>query len=171
IVARMEAQKRIDLSLNIANKLIQKHKNIFFLYFGDGPLEYEMSTLAYKLGINKNVKFMGFVPNVKYYIKYFDVILFTSDWEGLPLALWEAMASGTPIVSTDVGGINEIIGKENCGIIFPQNSVQEGTISIEKVLFHNELKKKLSQNALLAMESKYSLPSFIKTMESFYNEI
>ena len=115
IIARIEVQKRIDVSLEIAKRIFQNHKNVFFLYFGDGPLENEMKTLADEMGLNKSVKFMGFIPDIKDYIKYFDLLLFTSDWEGLPLTLWESMAAGIPIVSTDVGGIREIVGKEKCG--------------------------------------------------------
>lgn len=171
IVARLEVQKRIDVSLEIAKIFFQNHKSVYFLYFGDGPLENEMKALADKMGINNNVKFMGYIPNIKYYIKYFDVLLFTSDWEGLPLTLWESMAAGVPIVSTDVGGIREIIEKEKCGLIFSKNALSEGAAAIEKVVLDKELKNRLGKNGLEAVKNKYNISSFIKSIEKIYDSI
>jgi glycosyltransferase involved in cell wall biosynthesis len=170
IVARIEIQKRIDLSLEIAKFLVQKHKNLFFVLFGDGPLENEMQSLANSLGLENNVKFFGYIPNVKSYIKFFDVLLFTSDWEGLPLTIWETMAAGIPIVSTDVGGVKEIIEQEKCGIIYPINSIEGGGNALEKILFNSELKKSMGLNGKAAVKNKYNVGSFIKSMESIYNE-
>ena len=72
------------------------------------------------MNLNQNVKMLGYIPNAKLYIKYFDLLLFTSDWEGLPLSVWEAMAAKVPIVSTDVGGVKEILEKEKCGLTYPR---------------------------------------------------
>jgi len=171
IIARLEVQKRIDVSLEITKRVFLNHKNIFFLYFGDGPLENEMKTLADELDIGESVKFMGFIPDIKDYIKYFDLLLFTSDWEGLPLTLWESMAAGVPIVSTDVGGIREIIEKEKCGLIFSKNSISEGAAAIEKLILDKELRNCLGKNGLEAVRNKYNISSFIKSVEAIYDSI
>ncbi len=52
------------------------------------------------------------------YYNYFDVVLFTSDWEGMPLTMWEAMANGVPVVAPDIGGFSEILVENNCGFIY-----------------------------------------------------
>ena len=130
-----------------------------------------MKEEAQLLGLDKNVEFIGYVPGVKAYIKFFDILLFTSEWEGLPLSLWESMANGVPIALTDVGGIKEIVDKEKCGIIFPQSSINEGAAAIEKFIIDTELKNKLGRNGLDAIKSKYTLSAFIKTMEKIYLNI
>jgi len=96
--------------------------------------------------------------------------LFTSDWEGLPLTIWETMAAGIPIVSTDVGGVKEIIEQEKCGIIYPMNSIEGGINALEKIIFNSELKKSMGLNGKNAVKNKYNVGSFIKSMVSIYNE-
>ena len=171
IIARIEIQKRIDISLNIAKTIVNKFPQTYFIYFGDGPDQYKMENRAQSLGLSKNVEFMGYVPGAKAYIKFFDVLLFTSEWEGLPLSLWEAMANGVPIASTDVGGIKEIVEGEKCGIIFTKSSIYEGAAAIEKFIFDKELKNNLGKNGLEAIRNKYTLSAFIKRMESIYLDI
>ena len=58
------------------------------------------------------------MEDVENYYKYFDLVLFTSDWEGMPLTMWEAMANSVPIVAPDVGGFKEILEENKCGLIY-----------------------------------------------------
>ena len=171
IIARIEIQKRIDVSLNIAKTVVNKFPKTFFIYFGDGPDLYNMKKKIQALGLGKNVEFMDYIPGAKAYIKFFDILLFTSDWEGLPLSLWEAMANGVPIASTDVGGIKEIVEGEKCGIIFPKSSINEGAAVIEEFILNKELKNNLGKNGFEAIRNKYTLSAFIKTMETIYLDI
>ncbi len=171
IIARIEIQKRIDISLNIAKTVVSKFPKTFFIYFGDGPDLYNMKKKIQALGLGKNVEFMDYIPGAKAYIKFFDILLFTSDWEGLPLSLWEAMANGVPIASTDVGGIKEIVEGEKCGIIFPKSSINEGAAVIEEFILNKELKSNLGKNGFEAIRNKYTLSAFIKTMETIYLDI
>ncbi|GAB6283794.1 MAG: hypothetical protein STSR0008_26320 [Ignavibacterium sp.] len=72
-----------------------------------------MQNYAKQIQVSNNVLFLDYVENIGNYLELFQIILFTSDYEELPLTIWEAMDTGVPIVSTDVGGIKEIIENEN----------------------------------------------------------
>lgn len=171
IVARHEIEKRIDISLNLLKRLTEDNINVFFVYFGDGPLEEEMKLLAQKLSVNKNCKFYGYVKNAPLYFDYFDAILFTSDWEGFPLTIWESMASGVPIISTDVGGIKEIIEKEKCGVTYPKGDINSAAKIIEYLIKKPEVLKEMGNNGKVAIKTKYSIQNFISFFENLYTNI
>lgn len=171
IVARIERQKRIDKSLEILLRLLEQRQSVFFVYFGDGPLEEEMKNLAIRLEIERYCKFYGFVENASHFMKYFDLMIITSDWEGFPLAIWEAMSNGIPILSSDVGGIKEIIETENCGIIFNKNELSLATKKIVDLIENPERLRALGLNGKVAIKTKYSIENFTKSIEKFYTEL
>jgi len=171
IVARIEIQKRIDISLNLLKRLAAKNPNVFFVYFGDGPLEEEMKLLAQRLSVNRNCKFYGYVKDAPIYFNYFDAILFTSDWEGFPLTIWESMASGLPIISTDVGGLKEIIEKEKCGVTCPKGDIYSAAKNIEYLIKKPEVLKEMGNNGKVAIKTKYSIQDFKFFFENLYTNI
>lgn len=171
VVARIEIQKRIDYALNVLKELKRLKKKVFFVFFGDGPLEKEVIQLSNELGVMDCLKFFGYVESAKDYIKYFDTLLFTSDWEGFPLTIWEAMAAGIPIISTDVGGIKEILEKEKCGLIYPKGDSDKAIKSIIELMNNNNYGKKLGENGKKAIEMKYNRDQFISFFDALYSNL
>ncbi|MHB1686879.1 MAG: glycosyltransferase [Ignavibacteriaceae bacterium] len=171
IIARLDIQKRIDIALEIAKIIIDINRNVYFIFAGDGTLESEMKGLANSLGIEQNINFIGYVPNIKNYIKNFDMLLFTSDWEGLPLTLWEAMAAGVPVVSTDVGGIREIVEKENCGLVFPKGDIEKGVENILDLLSDKTKRLQMGINGKAAVKEKYNTGKFADFFNSLYSDL
>lgn len=171
IIARLGIEKRIDISLLILKKLIDKGYSVFFAFFGEGPLENEMKILSQNLGVNNSCKFFGFVEQASNYLKYLDTILFTSDWEGLPLTYWEAMANSIPIISTDVGGAREILIENNCGLVYPKGNIYEGGKAIIRLMEDETLRLLLGQNGKNAIQTKYSVKSFKSFFENLYNDL
>ncbi len=171
IIARFNFEKRIDIALRIIRNVIDYNPNVVLFLFGDGPLEYEMKKLANNLNINSKTFFHGFIPNVKNYIKYFDLILFTSDREGLPLTLWESMAAGVPVVSTDVGGIKEILEGENCGIVFPQGNIDYGAKRIMELLNDVILRHQMGENGKKAISVNYNINKFRDFFNNLYLDL
>ncbi len=171
IVARLDFEKRIDIALMILHQLKIRNLKIYFLFFGDGPLEKDMIKIANQLNIMDMLEFLGYVKNAKTCYKLFDVLLLTSDSEGFPLSIWEAMASGVPIVATDVGGVKEIIESENCGFIFPRGDVASAVEIILKLADNILLRKKLGQNGKNAIQTKYNKHQFIHFFENLYSDL
>ena len=119
------------------------------------------------MNLTENISMMGYVPNVKLYIKYFDLLLFTSDWEGLPLSIWEAMAVKVPVVSTDVGGIKEILESEDCGIIYPRGDIDKGVKAIMELLLDSKRRETMGENGYNAIKSKYNSEG----LADFFNDL
>ena len=171
IIARLEIQKRIDHALDICKALLNRNQNVFFIFMGDGPLENSSKEYANKLGISSNISFLGYVNNARNYIKYLDTLLFTSDWEGLPLTIWEAMYNKVPIISTDVGGNKEIIDGEKCGFVFARGDIYSAVNYIQKLISDPALKNKLGENGIDALNRKYSYNNFRLFFENLYDKL
>lgn len=171
VVARLEIQKRIDRMLMLAKMLLEETESVYFIVFGDGPLEHEMIDLTRQMNLEKNVTFLGYTKNVINYYKYFDLLLLTSDWEGFPLTIWEAMYNRIPIVSTDVGGIREVIEGESCGYIFNKNHVEEGKDLVVNLIKNDNLREDFGNNGRKAIIEKYNEANFTKFFEQLYTDL
>ncbi|MGE5798574.1 MAG: glycosyltransferase [Ignavibacteria bacterium] len=171
VVGRLERQKRIDRALMLISKMKSEGANIHLLIFGDGRLKAKLKRLASNLGTADSVSFFDFVPNVESYFKYFDILLFTSEFEGLPLTVWEAMANEIPIVAPDVGGFKEIIEENNCGLIFEPENLADAKEKLTVLLRDQGLRKKLAENGKAAVENKYNAKNLIRVIEEIYNSL
>lgn len=169
-VGRLEIDKRVDRALTITKSLINQKINAHLLIFGDGSLKDGLNNLAQQYKFNDSVDFLGFVKNVVNYFKYFDLILFTSDWEGMPFTMWEAMVNEVPVVAPDVGGFREILEENNCGLIYKPGNIQEAEDKIKVLLEDEELRKTFGKNGKTAIERKYSESNFILQIEKVYQD-
>ena len=168
IIARIDIQKRIDIALEIAKEITKIRNDVCLVILGDGALEKEIAKKIEVMNLNQNVKMMGYIPNAKLYIKYFDLLLYTSDWEGLPLSVWEAMAAKVPIVSTDVGGVKEILEKEKCGLTYPKRNVEQGVKTILELLSDEKKREVMGEKGYNAIKQKYNSKAFADFFNNLY---
>jgi glycosyltransferase involved in cell wall biosynthesis len=168
IVSRLEIQKRVDRAVEIARSLILKKMNIHLLIFGDGELEQNLQSLVNNFKLTESIQFLGYVENLFNYYKLFDIILFTSEWEGMPLAMWEALVNKVPVVAPDVGGFKEILEENNCGLIYKPADLNDAEEKILKIINDEQFKKYLGENGKIAVEKKYNEKKFITEIERVY---
>ena len=116
-IAVFRKQKRLDRWLSIAKNLAGRDPRIQFLLVGDGPLRDELEGLTHRLEISHRCRFVGLHSEIRPYLAEMDVFLMTSEFEGLPVAMLEAMACGVPVVATSVGGIPEVITGDSQGLV------------------------------------------------------
>ena len=167
-VGRLDLDKRIDRAINILKQV--RHKNTHLLVFGDGELESDLRELVKNLNLTEHIDLLGYVAGVNNYYKLFDIVLFTSDWEGMPLTMWEAMANKVPVLAPDVGGFKEILEENNCGIIYKPGNVNDAAEKLISLLEDHLLRIKLGNNGMTAIREKYNEENFIKQIENVYSE-
>lgn len=109
-VGRLAAQKAHDRFLDAAAIVLQSRPSTTFLVVGDGRLRNDLREQAAALGISHAVRFTGSRGDARELIARADLLVFSSNWEGLSIAALEALAAGTPVVSTDVAGMRELLG-------------------------------------------------------------
>ena len=85
-----------------------QHPDARFRLVGDGPRRYELEALSHRLGLMNRVEFLGARPDARAIIAASDLLVFSSEWEGLSIAALEALAAGVPVVSTPVEGMRVI---------------------------------------------------------------
>jgi glycosyltransferase involved in cell wall biosynthesis len=123
-VGRLGSRKNVDLALRgIATLIRQYGKNVEFLIAGTGRHEQRLREIAVSQGINNQVNFLGHVSDGKLPLLYSsaDIFALTSNYEGFGLVLLEAMACGTPVIGTDVGGISTVIDHGRTGVLIKPN--------------------------------------------------
>ena len=118
---RLTPQKNQALLIDTVEKIVKEHPDVSLTVLGDGQLRNQLEEQVKKLSLNNSVRFMGNVSNVENYFSESDIFVLSSDYEGLPLVILEAMAAGLPIVSTNVGGIKDIV-TDNGVLVAPNDS-------------------------------------------------
>ena len=166
MAGRLNRQKRYDRALEAA-AILQGRGCDFELHIaGDGELLPEMKEMAATLGIAEKIKFLGFRKPAYADMAAGDVFLNSSEAEGYPLTLCEALCLGLPVVATDVSGAREILGENEYGIVVPQSP--EAIAEALMTLYGNPTElKRLEAQALLRSES-FDIPG---TMGKIYSTI
>lgn len=119
-VARLEPQKNQELLIDAFNLVSKKHQDIVLKIYGEGSLKNKLQNKIDELGLKDKVLLMGAKQDVLEWIKESYCFVLTSDFEGLPNSLIEAMCMGIPCISTDCspGGARQLLG-DNRGLIVP----------------------------------------------------
>ena len=125
LVGRLVGVKRADLFLATAASLRRSHPHTpwHFHLIGDGPLAGSMKELANGLSLGSSVTFHGHRSDVVSCISSLDLLVLTSDHEGLPMVALEALAVGTPVIAHAVGGLVELLrGAGSCALVADQDA-------------------------------------------------
>ncbi|WP_239060202.1 glycosyltransferase [Aliivibrio fischeri] len=137
---------------------------------GVGELSGELEILAKELGIIDYIHFLGLQNDVEKWLSAADFYLMSSAWEGLPLAIAEAMSSKCFIISTDCGGVKEMLGGDGL-LVPPKNHTSFGQAMIDALNFTPEFISSCKMNARNSAVFKYSLPSIATKWLILYNDI
>lgn len=127
-------EKRPSWAIQVAQEL----PSIELLMAGGGPLRPELEQQVAKAGIGSRVKFLGSLSDPKPFLDAIDVLLLTSETEGVPGVILEAAMVGLPVVATDVGGVGEIITEMGAGIAVPVDDRAALVSGLIKVLRYPE---------------------------------
>lgn len=134
IVGRLVPVKRVDLFLETVAQLNREGIPCTGRVIGTGPMEHSLKQLAHDLGIAERIDFTGFLDPVSEALSGVDVLLMTSDHEGLPMTLLEALSLEIPIVAHNTGGIPEVLDDGRCGWLVGEHSAQGYASSVREAL-------------------------------------
>jgi glycosyltransferase EpsD len=169
-VAELNYNKHQDLLIEAVNVLKNKIPNVKLLLVGIGSLKQQYEKQARKLGLEGNVEFLGYRTDISNLLKLSDIAVSSSRREGLPVNVMEAMATGLPLVVTDVRGNRDLVLNGENGYVVGVEDVEMVTSSIESLYKSQELRKKFG-GVNLELINIYSLESIMKKMEEIYCNI
>lgn len=169
-VGTLNGRKGQELILETVSQLKdQINKKIIFYIIGGGPKYEDFYNNVIKLKLEDIIKVLGARSDISSLLSKSDIFILPSFDEGLPMAIIEAMRAGLPIISTNVGGIPEMITNDKEGFLI-NPSVEDIKKIILKII-NNEIDlKKLSSNSRKTYEEKFSLESMIKKYIEVINE-
>lgn len=170
-VAVFRFQKRLIEWLQVFKEIATKNPNVYGIIVGAGPLEEEIKAELLRLKLEKNVLFPGLKTDVKPYFSAMDIFMMSSSFEGLPIALLEAMSMECAIVSTNAGGIKEVIRDKQDGLICKVEEWEKLT-DLCQILIDDPAK--LQDFKIAARErsmNSFSLKRMVDELEVIYSEL
>jgi glycosyltransferase involved in cell wall biosynthesis len=163
--------KNLKVFLEAAAKFLERNPLAVFLIAGTGPLEGSLRELADSLGIADSVRFLGHLSDRVELYQALDVLLITSDSEGTPMTLLEAMSCGLPVVSSAVGGIPEVCTHEKDALLVTRRDVQGFVSALERLLGEDGLARKLGENARATILEGYEIRGLVRSIEALYESV
>lgn len=167
-IAVFRFQKRLDVWMQLAAVISKRFENIHFIIVGDGPLMDVLVKKRKDLGLETNIHLPGLRTEVRPFLATFDIYMMTSIFEGLPVALLEAMAMNCPIVSTDAGGIKEVVRHEIDGLLCPTDTPNQLVEFADKLLRDRELRLRFGERARERIVTMFSMNQMIEQLEATY---
>lgn len=157
-IGRLDLQKRQKLLIDYFNAIHNKYPEWRLRIVGKGPLEDQLKKYVQTLGLEHKIIFEGLVSNIPDFIQSFSIFCLTSDYEGFPNALLEAMGAGLAIISFDcLSGPMEMTANGECGIIVNQNDHDGYINSLCLLMGHESLRRSLGNLAKERVERMYQI--------------
>jgi glycosyltransferase involved in cell wall biosynthesis len=169
-VGRLSAQKAHDVLLDAAVRVLPSRPSAWVLIAGDGDRMPALRAQAEALGIASRVVFAGHRADVPSVLGAIDVFCISSDYEGTPLALFEAMAAGKAIVSTAVDGCREVLEDGATGLLVPPRDADALGAALGRVADDGDLRARLSGMARKASR-RYDIGECVRQMQALYDDV
>lgn len=172
-VTRLAGRKGVDKMLQSFKMVLRSVPDARHVIVGVGPQEAKLKRMARDLGISDKVHFLGKLPFGDLEKAYASADLFAwhSHWEGLGLVVSESLASGTPVISTAVGGAAEMIDFGKTGYYVPVGDVKASAKYISKVLKDDELRASMGRLGRQQMEKDWSWQVITKRYDELYGKL
>lgn len=155
----------------LKNKHNEKINNVKLLIVGDGPLKKELQQLVNTLNLADYITFTGERNDIKEILSELNVYVMSSIAEGIPLAILEAMSTGLPIVSTNVGGIPELLESKKQGLLVPPQNSEALAQGLLWMIENKTLALAQGQVSRKIVESKFSLTSMVDNYLKEYKKL
>jgi L-malate glycosyltransferase len=170
-VGRLEYQKNYSLLLDAVAR-VQSTRDVYLVIAGEGTERPLLQDLAKGLHMSDRVRLPGHVDNVPELYAAFDLFVLSSRFEGLPLVLLEAMASGLPCLSTAADGVKEVITDGVNGILTPLDAGPETLAErLTCLLIDGELRTRLARAGTQTVQSSFSLGSMTDRTQVVYDRV
>jgi glycosyltransferase involved in cell wall biosynthesis len=169
-VGRLVEQKNHLRLLEAAAIVVRDDARIRFLIAGDGPLRRALEVRADELGLGGSLTLLGNREDVPALAGRADVVAFSSDWEGLSVAALEALAVGTPVVTTPAEGMRELLGG-GAGCVVSGFGASELASGILELLRDEPRRREMGLRGTALVASRYSLDAMLEAYTELYRDI
>ena len=167
-VAQFRPQKNHRLLLEAFAKGAAAHPRVHLLLVGWGSQETQLRKQVEALGLRRRVHFMGLRTDIPEVLAASDVFVLSSDYEGNPLAVMEAMSAGKPVISTSVGGVPELIKNGSSGLLVPQANSEAFARAVNRLATNPQMRKAMGKVAAKCATERFSVETMTEAYEELY---
>lgn len=166
-----EPMKGIEILLRAVRKLFDDGCVFDVLIAGKGDSKRGLEALSNKLGINKNVHFLGYWEDLAEIYSILDIFVLPSFSEGFPIVNLEAMAFGLPVVSTNVGGVPEAVKNLVAGLIVPPRDADAIGVAMQFLLENDAVRLKMGLEGELRVKHYFADIVMMKKIFTLYDQV
>lgn len=171
MASRLSREKNIGLAIEAMAEIIKSYPKTGLVIVGSGPEKENLKLKTYNLKLETNVVFEPWTDDLASYYKSADLFLLTSNYEGWGMAIIEAMATGCPVVMTDVGCAGELVRDGKNGLIVPVNDKAALIEAVLHLLADRPLAKHLAEQAQETVNMLSSKPNYLNKYKNSWESI
>ena len=146
-------------------------RTVHLLVVGDGQERGRLETLAERLGLASRLHFLGWRTDLEAVLPEVDMVICSSRNEGTPVSLIEAMAAGVPVLSTEVGGVADLVTHGETGWLVPAGDPAAMAKAIALLLADPARRERLGRAGRDAALARHDVPGLIRRMEGLYTDL
>ncbi len=165
---RLAKQKNIPLMVRVFDQLTRQYTAVIA---GDGPMNNQIKKMIDNMGLRDKVLLVGETNNVHEFLLRSELFLLTSDWEGLPISLIEALRAGIPIVATNVGGVSEMVTAGENGYLASRGDATSLSSYINKLIENNDLRNTMGARSRKRFLDKFQVKQMIEQTGGVYTSL
>ena len=171
-IGRLEEQKAYPVLFQALRELVDHTQTDFqVVMFGDGSLRQDLERLRLDLGLEKHVQMAGFRKDITRWLPAVDSVVFSSIFEGLPIALLEAMATRRAVVATRVGGMPGALEADRDALLVPPRDPQALAQAMGRIIDEPDLRQQLGESARARFEAEFTAQTMTRRYEDLYREV
>ena len=146
-----------------------EERDVVLAFAGVGPLEEEVKVKAEELGVTDRIRMLGYRRDIPVLLKASDALLLPSEREGLPRSVLEAMCAGTPVISTEIRGVEDLLS-DDCGLMTPVGDAPAIAKAMRWIADNSEAAKEMAGRGQEKMKL-FSLENVIALHEDLYEDV
>jgi len=147
-----------------------RDRNISYRIVGSGDEEENLKALVNDMDLVNRIEFVGYRADIDEQLKTFDIYVQPALFAGFPYSVLEAMASGLPVIATDVGGTSEAIIDGKTGFLIPPRDSKAIAEKITYLIEHSDVARQIGQNAQ-AYVKKFSVENMVKQTDELFERV
>lgn len=166
-LGRLTEQKGYDLLVRSLPELPEAT----LVLVGDGPERARLEALASELGVAHRLHITGWVAEAPRYLPTFDVFALPSRWEGMPLAILEAMHAGLPVLAADVGSVADAVSDGDTGYVVPRDDLRAVQDRLGRLLADPALRSRMGARGRIVAGEQFTDTVMAQRYEGIYRSL
>jgi len=172
-IARLFHLKGHEFVLAVAKQVVERCPRVRFLFVGDGLLRGQFEQEIAAQGLTRNFVFAGLVPptRIPELVGAMDIVVHTSQWEGLARVLPQGLIAGKPVVTYDVGGAREVVIPGETGFLLPRDSIEPLRDALLTLAESPELRQRMGETGRVRFTDQFRHESMTRRIREVYQSV